>query len=46
MIRRKSDCVMDLDSRTLRWKNSQGYEVTRVFFTKQLLLDFYESLDG
>jgi hypothetical protein len=46
MIRRKSDCVVDLDSRALRWKNSQGYEVTRVFFTKQLLLDFYESLDG
>jgi hypothetical protein len=46
MIRRKSDCIMDVDNKILVWKSPQNYTVTRKFFTKQLLLDFYESLDG
>lgn len=46
MIRRKSDCTIHAETRALTWRNQQGYTVTRIFFTKQLLLDFYESLDG
>lgn len=46
MIRRKSDCIMDVDNKCLVWKNQQGYTVIRKFFTRHLLEIFYESLDG
>jgi hypothetical protein len=44
MPKRKKDCVLIKDQKVLMWKNDQGYEVSRVFFTVQFLMDFYESL--
>ena len=29
---------------TITWVNTQGYKVTRAFFTRRLLLDYVESL--
>jgi len=45
MPKRKNECVLIEEQKALVWNNAQGYVVTRVFFTLQFLLDFYESLD-
>jgi hypothetical protein len=44
MPKRKDQCMYDMGNRMLFWKNDQGYEVSRKFFTLEFLMDFYNSL--